>query len=439
MAHVFISYARRDIQYVLRLAEFLTNQSIDVWYDLRTEPAAAWLPTIAEKIETCGAFVVVVTPHSNDSSWVRRECQHAEDHGRLIVPLWLTGDELPIQLKDIEAVPVPGGRMPDTDTVEFLRSACRSPRPAVRRLDLIEPVEVSTLTGHTGPVLAVAYASEGPEIASGGWDNEVRTWHAEYADSRRRLVGPAETVFGLAYSPHRPHLAAAYRDGTVVVWDVTTGAKVHDLRYAHTVMAVTYTADALALVACLKDGTVRLWDVTAATERAVLKEHVGPVMCAASGPDARSLVTGGADGSLRLWNLPSDGSPGTQVGRVGSMIFGVAYARDGRAVATASADGVVRTWRLSTHEVDHEHIGHNGAVHAVRYTPDGKYLASGGQDGTIRIWDAASGEVCYVIDAQAGPVQAIDVAPSGTYLAAACGTGVVRMWRVARWVPTRAQ
>ena len=74
MSHVFISYSREEDQpYARKLADDLRKHDIEVWLDDNVDYGARWWKTIVKKVRTCAAFVVLMTPESEESEWVERE------------------------------------------------------------------------------------------------------------------------------------------------------------------------------------------------------------------------------------------------------------------------------------------------------------------------------------------------------------------------------
>lgn len=111
--HVFICYSRRaDQQYVKRLAAFLDEHGVPCWFDQKIPTGYRWEEVIREKIDTCAALVVVMTPEAEASRWVAREIAHAERRQKAVLPLLLDGQEF-FRLSDVQYEDVRGGRMPD--------------------------------------------------------------------------------------------------------------------------------------------------------------------------------------------------------------------------------------------------------------------------------------------------------------------------------------
>jgi hypothetical protein len=71
------------------------------------------------KIDTCAAFIVIMSPDAEQSSWVNREIGQAEANAKPIYPLLLGGDVF-FRLNDLQFETVTDGRMPSEAFVRFL-------------------------------------------------------------------------------------------------------------------------------------------------------------------------------------------------------------------------------------------------------------------------------------------------------------------------------
>ncbi len=92
-SHIFISYSKQDIDFVRYLRALLENEGFAVWLDeMRLTPSARWWKDIEKSIDTCAAFVVVMTPDAYESDWVEREILRAENRKKPIYPVLAAGD-----------------------------------------------------------------------------------------------------------------------------------------------------------------------------------------------------------------------------------------------------------------------------------------------------------------------------------------------------------
>ena len=88
MADLFVSYARRDSDFVRRLQEGLTGRGKDVWVDWEDiPPTADWFAEVQAGIESADAVVFVLTPDSLASEVCARELAHASAHNKRLVPV----------------------------------------------------------------------------------------------------------------------------------------------------------------------------------------------------------------------------------------------------------------------------------------------------------------------------------------------------------------
>ncbi len=94
---VFISYRRKDLEFVTQLHQELTQRGIPAWFDMENiEVADHWRSSIAEGIRACKVFVLVLSPDAVESVNIRKEVDLAEKHGKKIVPLMWRQTDIPV-------------------------------------------------------------------------------------------------------------------------------------------------------------------------------------------------------------------------------------------------------------------------------------------------------------------------------------------------------
>ena len=102
MAKIFISYSRKDIGFVRKLAGDLEKAGYDVWWDLTDlRGGDDWLRVIPAAIESTDHFIVVLSPNSAVSDWVKKEYTQALGLSKKIIPIMLTRSSVPFALNTI--------------------------------------------------------------------------------------------------------------------------------------------------------------------------------------------------------------------------------------------------------------------------------------------------------------------------------------------------
>ena len=87
---MFVSYSRRDADFVQRLAEELKSRGKDAWIDVDGIRDAERFPeALLRAIEASDAFLFVISPDSVISDYCEQEVRHASELNKRIVPLAL--------------------------------------------------------------------------------------------------------------------------------------------------------------------------------------------------------------------------------------------------------------------------------------------------------------------------------------------------------------
>ena len=107
--HFFMSYSRDDADLQRRIAAELRGRGINVWVDVESliPGSPAWEREIERSIRAATALIVLLSPASNNSEWVRREISFAEQNAKRIFPVLVSGDEddsIPLRLANHQFV-----------------------------------------------------------------------------------------------------------------------------------------------------------------------------------------------------------------------------------------------------------------------------------------------------------------------------------------------
>ena len=104
-AHVFISYARRDGEFALRLGRDLRSEGVNIWLDQLDIPAGAhWDRVVQEALETCECLLIILSPASVASVNVMDEVAFAFERKKRIVPVLYRRCEIPLRLLRLQYI-----------------------------------------------------------------------------------------------------------------------------------------------------------------------------------------------------------------------------------------------------------------------------------------------------------------------------------------------
>ncbi|MDX2162118.1 MAG: toll/interleukin-1 receptor domain-containing protein [bacterium] len=121
--HVFLSHSKKDRAYMEQVRDHLHASGLSVWVDESGLPPgdSSWRRSIAKAITESGCLVVLCSPDANESQWVQREIEYAEELGRKIFPALLRGtptDSIPFGYTGAQRVELDN---PATYTAEMAR------------------------------------------------------------------------------------------------------------------------------------------------------------------------------------------------------------------------------------------------------------------------------------------------------------------------------
>ena len=338
-----------------------------------------------------------------------------------------------------------------------------------------------SFVGHDVDVNGVAFSSDGSMLATTGDDGAAKVWDPTSGEELGSFQGPEGPVVGPSFSPDGALVAAAWvAEGTVYIWDPTTGRIVKTIESVPEPFATSFSPDGRRLVIAPLDlpvavvvdartgeemfsleghefdirdvdwspdgrwiatssleGAVQIWDASNGELRFTLF-HDGSVANADWSPDSTRLVTGSSDATV--WEIT--GAGGRELFSLAAQdldagIQGVAFSPDGDRVM--GGDGgitAVKVWDVSRNG-DAEWLnptGDPGWVTSVAFTASGREVLASGEDGSVGTWSVGTGRRLRSFDihrtSDADSVWALDLSPDGTLVATAGSDEAARVWDV---------
>jgi len=300
------------------------------------------------------------------------------------------------------------------------------------------------LVGHTSYVYDVTFSSDGKEIASAAWDGTLRLWNATTGQTLRVL---STTQLGymrcVQYSPDGKQLVSteigqADSDGRTRLWNRLDGKLIDTW---------TFKADTEDFRACFDptgsevvvgttDGSIRRHREGEQEPVRSWKAHEelpnrptrfsGTVSDVARSQDGKRLVSGGNDWTVRVWSLEDRQNLAVLRGHQ-QVITRVAFSPEDRWIASSSLDHQVILWDGASYQ-EAARLTHGSQVYGMAFSPDGTRLACGCADSTIRLWDLATFQQVAELRGHSAYVHAVAFSPDGTQLVSGSGDKTVRIW-----------
>lgn len=102
----FISYSHLDRPFAIRFRKSLQAFGLQYWWDDQIGLSAPWSAELEHRLAASTAIVVLWTPNSTHSEWVRREAAFAVSESKLVQVLIGQAD-LPAEFAHLQAASVP--------------------------------------------------------------------------------------------------------------------------------------------------------------------------------------------------------------------------------------------------------------------------------------------------------------------------------------------
>ncbi len=378
MSDVFISYSRKDIDFVHRVFDVLTARDRDPWADWQDiPPTADWLDEIYQGIEAADSFLFVISPDSVISEICTMEIEHAIKHNKRLVPIvWKDASDVHQSMSahnwvflreedDFEA------------NVELLISALDTDLDYVKEHTRLLTRAIEWDQDERARGLALSRREL--QVAE-GWLTEGITkepkpteLHGEYVAFSRTAVSRLQRVvissvmvafvlvLGLAgfafYQRNQANVQRRQAQETarisisraLAAFALAKMETDSELSLLLATESVRTTHDSSETVLPLSN-TVLRQSIINSRVRLTLKGHDDRVRSAMYSPDGKRIVTASGDKTAKVWDANTGQELMTLTGHQGGVLS-AAYSADGKRITTAGRDGIVQIYTTDIDEL----------------------------------------------------------------------------------------
>jgi len=210
----------------------------------------------------------------------------------------------------------------------------------------------------------------------------------------------------VSFSPDNSNIVSGGMDGTVKVWDASTGGIIWTGSHTDAVSSVNFSPDNSRVVSGGWDARVRVWDWIANIPRwrgthsdslIVIRydfppwdvqyeyQKLGRVNAVNFSPDNSKVVSGSRDRKVKVWDAVTGALIWT--GEHGAAVTTVNFSSDNSKVVSGSGDRKVRVWDAVTGVLiwTGEHTDKISPVNSANFSPDNSKIVSGGAY-TVKVW-----------------------------------------------------
>ena len=287
------------------------------------------------------------------------------------------------------------------------------------------------LEGHTSFVYPVDISPDDRRIASGGWDQTVRSWDIETGNAVWTSRDKDGFILDLDFDERGERLVSGSSSGLACIRDARNGELIHKIKVDGQIDGVAFFGrDSILLVhgaISLHDAqslavkqrfkadeqfylgrdkqsdrfvtrspsqwstppmhTVSLWDVNQPEPYAEFRTpHL--VSSAAFTPDGQQLILGDQAGNISVWDAEHPDQPLRLIPAHSREIFALEFLGDQTRLLSGGRDSIIRIWDFASGDMVGFLQGHEEYVYSLAVSSDGKRVISGSGDHTVHIWES---------------------------------------------------
>ncbi|KAJ8522669.1 hypothetical protein ONZ45_g832 [Pleurotus djamor] len=244
-------------------------------------------------------------------------------------------------------------------------------------------------------VTCVAFSQDGSWIASASTDHNIYIWDANSGALLRTLCGHTDWVSGCGIASEHSLITASL-DGTVRIWNATTGAPTSIIEIMKPVQRISVSPISKAypqrIAVDIEPHHIQILDLNGQILTQYSEGHSLDLRWSA---DARYLAVV-RETKIIIYDTTTFSIWKELEDKV--LIQTVTFFPQPQLnlVVSGGIDSNLRLWKISAQECLHTFQGHTSKVKSVTVNPSCTIIASGSYDATVRLW-SVQGRICVAV------------------------------------------
>ena len=298
---------------------------------------------------------------------------------------------------------------------------------------------ISAFDGHSDSVGGVTFSPDGLTIASGSEDMTLRLWEATSSPSRMAIQNQIGDAVEVAYSPDGLSIFSFVRPGIIQQGDAITGVRgsvSFELPNPESICSLAFSSDGNRIATGCEDGSVRLWDHSTGAAGPVLEGHSSEVRVLAYSACDRWIASSDYDRIVQLWDFHDTEQRYVLFdvgGGSGNRINDLKFSPTGHQLAVCWEDGNVGLFNPETRVLLTSKKLMERPILALDYSPNGHQLSLGTRT-SVALWDLQSDEPRLELNVAVSSVYpfgksvTVSYSPCGQFLAYSNADYIVHLW-----------
>jgi WD40 repeat protein len=427
--NVFISYSRRDKEFVRRLVNGLEANEVKVWVDWEgIPPSADWMKEITEAIQGSNAFICVISPEWLSSKVCAQEYNLGVQNNKKLIPILYRESEK--RMKMPEKLSATNWIYMRTKKDQFKDGVAKVVASLTTDLDWVK--EQTRLLQR-----ATEWDSKNRNpgfLLQGGDLDEGERWMSEAAARPEQQVLPLQAEYIHASRRQAIRRQRFLITGISLALIVSVLLGVFALFQRNAAITNELLANANEKLAKANAATAMANENARATQQAIALSN--EVLANAQRSAAEAKLYQGQSGKLDISTLLALNSwQKAQLNQAEDILrqnisilpIPIAYmtqsdkieslqvSPDDKTFLTASDDKSACVWGMDD-GTQRYCVQQDNVIEDAIYTKDGKYIITGGDDGSVRMWNVQNGKLFKRFDFGT-IIWTLDVSPNSQWLA----------------------